>query len=172
MNTELLEDIRVEQTLTIDESRAKHFIDNVTIDQIEHIEGKVAGTPVNEVEALNAMFLVEKLCNGLYARALTIPKGCFLTGKVHKEDYIDIFVSGDVTVKSFLNDGTVEPLERVDDFRFFEGKAGRKRVLIAHETTLWITVDPSAAKDVSEAEDSISVFNITEYNKLLEESVA
>ena len=150
------------------EASALTTIEKSTSETIEEFGQAVIDSGMNQVDELNAMGLKDKLSNGLYARVLTIPKGAFIIGRIHVRPYIDIFISGDVTVKSFLADDTVEEVERINSFRFFEGKQGRRRVLYAHEETTWVTVDPTLATKVEEAEDEITVCRMQEYTKLLE----
>jgi len=153
------------------ETIAVPAINDCTLEQIEDIEDAIIDEDLNIIDEINAFGLRHKLVGNLYARVLNIPKGTFLTGRIHKRPYIDIFISGDVTVKSFLADGSIEEVQRVNSFRFFEGIPGRKRVLYAHEDTIWITVDPTVATDVEKAEDEITTPHMKDYKdyfKLLE----
>lgn len=152
----------------VDFNKAVNFIDSTDLTQIEALEDEIIEQGVNQVDDLNSNFLIDKLCSGLYARSLIIPKGVFLTGKIHKRPYIDIFICGDVTVKSYFIDGTHEDTERVNSFRFFEGKPGRKRVLIAHETTHWITVDPTESDNIDNVSDDVVFSKMEDYGKHLE----
>lgn len=156
-----------EGTIVVNEEAAVEFIERTPLEGVEAVEDGMVAADLNEAEELNSVCLRVKLTAGLFARALIIPKGTFLTGRIHKRPYIDIFIYGDVTVKSFLSDGTFEAAERISNFRFFEGVAGRKRVLIAHENTLWVTVDPTTAEHIHDAQDDITVFQMHEYHKEL-----
>ncbi len=160
--------VNPEFELHIDEDKAVTYIKECTLEHVENFEKALIDTGVDQADEINEVNLKEKLCNGLYSRALTIPKGTFITGRLHLKDYIDIFVSGDLTVKSFFADGTIEETKRLNEFTFLEGKAGRKRVLIAHEDSLWITVDPTEATDIEGITERISSFNSTEYKMLKE----
>lgn len=131
------------------------LLEDSTIDDVEKYEDKVRELNLSDVDALNDSGMRDKLCNGMYARVLNIPKATFITGALHKKDYIDIFISGDITVKSYYADGEIEDIQRINSFQFFEGKAGRKRVLVAHEDTLWVTVDPTLCTDIESARDDI-----------------
>ena len=141
-------------------------IDQCSIDDVDRVEDFLIDEGLNVKDQINAELLEEKLTDGLYSRRLLIPKGTFLTGRVHRKPYIDIFISGDVTVKSFIADGTIEETERIKYFRYFEGKPGRKRVLYAHEDTVWVTVDPVETEDVTKAEEEMSVPYLNQYNIL------
>ena len=112
------------------------------VGEVESFEAFIEGSGIGfDVEQYNREQMNDKLCNGMYARVLFIREGDFLTGRIHKEPYIDIFVSGEVKLISYLEDGTVEPMEVIDSLRILEGKPGRKRVLEAVKDTVWITVD-------------------------------
>jgi len=141
-------------------------IDFATIDDVDHMEDYLIDNGLNVRDQLNAECLEEKLVNGLYSRRLFIPKGTFLTGRIHRKPYIDIFISGRVTVKNFFADGRVDTAEVVSHFRYFEGLPGRKRVLYAHEDTVWVTVDPVKTNDITKAEEEMSVPYLEQYNIL------
>jgi hypothetical protein len=99
--------------------------------------------------------------NGMYARKILIPRDTILTGRVHLSDYVDIMLSGDITV------ATPEGVKRFTGFNIFEGKKGRKRAGYAHEDTHWVTVHRTEIKDPEECVNSMTVCNMTKY-KLLE----
>ena len=162
------QDVAIAQAV---ESMLLSIVSNATLSQVQAIEDNIIDRGFNEKDIINSQGMVDKLIPGMYARVLNIPKGTFLTGRIHKKPYLDMFIRGDVTVKSFLADGTMEEAERVSDFKFFEGKAGRKRVLFAHEDTLWITVDPTSATCIEEAERDITTFQMDEYLNIVEVAV-
>jgi len=100
-----------------------------------------------------------------------LSKGLLVTGKIHAREYIDIFISGHVTVKSFMPNGEVEDSVELTEFQFLRGRAGRKRVLYVHEDTLWVTVDPTQATG-SEGVEADAIFQtMAQYNNRIEESV-
>jgi len=147
---------------------AVNTVHQCDIDQITEFENRLEGTELNARDALNEQGLMDKLAGGMYCRILHIPKGTFFTGKVHHNPYIDIFVSGDMTVKSFLADGTLEEPVRYTETQFFEGIPGRKRVIYAHEDCVWITVDPTKVENIEDAEDDTLSFQHEGYMKLKE----
>ena len=167
ISEELVETEVVEETALVVESHesAVSFLDDGNIDLVEKFEDDLDAQGLNEVPGLNDSCLIAKITNGMYARALKMPANMIITGALHKKNYIDIFISGDVTVKSYFANGEVEESERINSFRFFEGKAGRKRVLYTHKETLWVTVDPSTAENLEEALDNISCRQTGDYLK-------
>lgn len=144
------------------DEKAIDFISNIGLLQTQALEDTLESEGLNEVGIINDMGLIDILCGNMYSRALTIYKGTFLTGKIHKKPYIDIFVSGDVTVKNFI-EGEEESIERLTEFKFLQGIPGRKRVLYAHEDTLWITIDPTTAKTIDDAENEVAVYQMQDY---------
>jgi len=146
-------------------------IETSTLETIEAFEEAIEEMGVNEKDAINENGMTDHLVNGMYGRALRIPKGMLLTGKIHARDYVDIFISGHVTVKSFLADGEIEESVDLTEFQFLPGRAGRKRVLYAHEDTLWVTVDPTAATEIAKVEEDVIFSTMDQYNKRIGESV-
>ena len=71
---------------------------------------------------------------GMYTREILIKKDTVLVGKVHKHDYIDIMLSGDITVV------TTTGVKRYTGYNILDGSAGRKRAGYAHEDTRWLTI--------------------------------
>lgn len=99
--------------------------------------------------------------NGMYTREITIPRGTLLTGRVHLFDYVDIMLSGDITV------ATAEGAKRFTGANVLDGKAGRKRAGYAHEDTRWITVHKTDIQDGNVFYNTLTVENMAQYNKLL-----
>ena len=101
-----------------------------------------------------------RFVNGMYAREITIPKGTMLTGRVHKFGYIDIMLSGDITV------ATPDGVKRFTGINIFEGFAGRKRAGYAHEDTRWVTVHNTDETDSDRIEDHLTVMSMAEFKAL------
>jgi len=130
---------------------------------MEHIGEKLEAIESHLMEMPQVNIPVDSLfVNGMYARKILIPKDTILTGRVHLADYVDIMLSGDITV------ATPEGVKRFSGFNIFEGKQGRKRAGYAHEDTHWVTVHRTEIKDPDEFVSSMTVFNMTQYNKLIE----
>lgn len=101
-----------------------------------------------------------RFINGMYAREITIPKGTLLTGRVHKFGYVDIMLSGDITV------ATPEGTKRISGTNILEGVPGRKRAGYAHEDTHWITVHRTEETSAEGIEDVLTVMTMAEYHAL------
>jgi hypothetical protein len=75
------------------------------------------------------------LHGGMYVRAVTVPAGTLLTGKIHKYDHIEIMASGLIAVTT--DDGSARIL---DGFNVMPALTGKKRAAFAIEETVWISV--------------------------------
>ena len=100
--------------------------------------------------------------NGMYTRQIMIPKDTLLTGRVHLADYVDIMLSGDISV------ATPDGVKRYTGYNVFHGKAGRKRAGYAHEDTHWITVHNTPISDGDVFKKTMTVQTMKEFNLLLE----
>jgi len=149
--------------------RGMTTIASLKIEDIQNFEKLIIDSDLNQKDNLDEIGLEHKILNGMYCRKLFIPKGTFLTGKVHRNPYIDMCVTGDITVKSFLFDNTIENSRRFKDFTFLEGVPGRKRIGYAHQDTVWMTVDPVQTDNVDKAEDEVCCDNLPDYIKELPE---
>lgn len=98
--------------------------------------------------------------DGLYARALMIPKHCVLTGAIHKREHINILVKGDITVVT--EDGP----RRIQAPCVMVSRPGTKRAGFAHEDSLWITVHACEAKDVEAAEQLLVTNDYDEWLRI------
>ena len=79
--------------------------------------------------------LKHAFADGIYVREIFIPKGTSLTGKIHRHSHPNFLMKGDVSVVT--EGGGVERLQAPQSII---SKAGTKRVVYAHEDTIWITV--------------------------------
>jgi hypothetical protein len=96
--------------------------------QIERLEGAMREFPALDIQTRHYF------ANGLYAREITIPKGCLLTGKVHKHEHLNIVSQGDITV------WTEKGMKRIQAPCTLVSLPGTKRVGFAHEETVWTTI--------------------------------
>lgn len=100
---------------------------------------------------------------GVYARALKIPKGIMLTGKIHKFEQLNILAKG----KMKVSDG--------GDYKIVEAPfwlvspAGTKRIALALEDCVWITVHGTHEKDVELIEKEFVAKSEQEYLEFKED---
>ena len=83
---------------------------------------------------------------GIYTRVLYIPKGCMLTGKIHKEPILNIMMKGDISV--LLGDRVV----RVQAPFMGVSPAGSKKIGYAHEDTVWMGCHGTDETDLAKIE--------------------
>jgi hypothetical protein len=108
------------------------------------------------------MPLEHYFAEGLYARRLTIPKHCVLTGAIHKFEHINIVLRGDISVVT--DDG----VKRIRAPHVLVSKPGTKRAGFAHEETEWLTVHACKAKTEAEAEALLVTNSFEDYERFLE----
>lgn len=135
----------------------------------EFIKQVLAGKVNEKIEELEAELLTleqvempveHRFINGMYVREITIPKGTILTGAVHKFDYVDIMLSGDIAV------ATPDGIKRFQGVNIMDGKAGRKRAGYAYEDTRWISVHKTDASDPDTIVDILTVRTMAEFEGL------
>lgn len=93
--------------------------------------------------------LINRFSDGLYARQVTIQKNCLLTSKIHLKEHFAFILTGDISV------WTDHDYQRIKAPCVLTTKPGTKRILLAHEETVWITVHATTAKDVESAEKEL-----------------
>lgn len=115
-----------------------------SIAQMYEVEEKLAALPQPDFQ------LVNRFSDGLYARQVTMKRGYFLTSKIHLKEHFAFILTGDITV------WTDQDCERFRAPCVLTTKPGTKRVLFAHEDTVWITVHACNAKTQEEAEAELT----------------
>lgn len=84
---------------------------------------------------------------GLYAREIKMTKGTLLVGKIHRLETINVVSSGEVSVLSI--DGVV----RTKAPYTFVSSPGAKRVIYAHEDSVWTCFHATGETDLDKIED-------------------
>lgn len=114
----------------------------------ELVEARTTRDKVNAIEALMAqqpqvdLKVEHYFSEGVYARALEIPAGIQLTGKIHKFEQLNILAKGKMKVLVGDYYKTVEaPFIVVSP-------PGTKRIAIALEDCVWITVHGTHETDL------------------------
>ena len=120
-----------------------------TIADFEEALAKVPGAVFgdNDMAPLKHTF-----ADGIYIREIFLPKGVLATGKIHKHCHPSFLLSGDVSV--ITENGGVERLKAPVSMI---SPAGTKRIVYAHEDSVWITVhcNPDDLRDLKQLEDLI-----------------
>lgn len=112
---------------------------------IDKIEGAIGAQPQVECPLVNVF------TPGLYLRQVFIPAGTILTSKIHKTQHPYIVSMGKISV---FDEGQGEVLIQAP----FMGvtQAGTRRVLYAHEDTIWTTAHANPEdEDLEQIEERI-----------------
>jgi hypothetical protein len=99
--------------------------------------------------------------DGMYCREIILPKGMLVVGKIHKHAHPNFIMRGDVT---FV---TEEGIFRVQGPCSMVSPAGTKRVVYAHEETVWITVHKTDSTDLEEIEEQVIAKDYAELEAFL-----
>jgi len=123
-----------------------------SVNNIKAIEENNLTLPQIEIET------IERFIGSMYTREIFIPKGVGITSRVYKRGYVDIMLSGDITIED--SNG----VRRLIGCNILEGTAGRKRAGVANEDTRWITVHDAFDIKENPIED-ISFGTLEEHNE-------
>ncbi len=93
----------------------------------------------------------------VYSRELFIPKGTMLIGAIHKFQNFNIISRGDVSF--FSVDGAF----RAQAPHSFVASPGVKRVIYAHDDTVWTTIHGTGEIDLKKIEE---IFIATDYSQV------
>jgi len=85
---------------------------------------------------------VEYICNGIYAREITIPKGVALVGEIHLQDQINVVSQG--VIRVFTEEGA----KTITAPSTFISPAGTKRAGYVLEDTVWTVFHATTSTDV------------------------
>ena len=116
---------------------------------------------VDEVEA--SILLGEQvLCpirhyftDGLYCREMFVPKGTILTSKLHRSEHPYIISMGCVSVVK-KDDRGQDVLGDIMEAPYFGVTyKGTRRIIYAHEDTIWTTIHPTTVVPKSNSEEDI-----------------
>lgn len=133
------------------------------IQQMDEISKFVGRDKVNQIEALMLqmpqieMEVRHHFSKGIYARELRIPKGVTLTGKIHKEEQLNILAKGKIKVLV----GSL--IQEVEAPFIVVSPPGTKRVAYALDDCVWITVHGTNEKDLAIIEKQFIAQSETEY---------
>ena len=94
---------------------------------------------------------------GVYAREMPMKKGELVVGKIHKHENFNILSKGKVSVLS------IDGIKIVEAPYAFVGSAGTKRVIYAHEDSVWTVMHGTDEKDVAKIELE---FIATDYDEI------
>jgi quercetin dioxygenase-like cupin family protein len=130
----------------------------MTRDQkIDALEAEVMKQPA-EVRARFMPVIVHHFAPGLYAREMRLPKGAFISSRVHKFPGLSILSKGSMVLH--LDDGTTQVVR--EGFHIV-APAGARRVAIALEDVVWTCMHPTDETDVDKIESIFTAATPAEY---------
>jgi len=137
----------------------KKEIRNAILEAEEHLRGMVGSKTGKEFDEVCP--LVHKFVDGAYVREIFMPKGVFVTSKIHKICHPYFVMKGDCSVL------TDEGVVRIKAPYSGITQAGTKRILYMHEDTTWITVHVTEHTDLEKIEDEIIAKSFDELDNIL-----
>lgn len=113
--------------------------------------------------ALDETFpLVHRFADDVYAREILLPKDSIVIGKIHRYGHLNVITKGRVSVLTELGvEELVAPCT-------FISKPGTKRVVYAHEDTVWTTFHGTKHTDVDKVEEDIICKSFEEFDRLVQ----
>ena len=98
--------------------------------------------------------------DGVYIRQMSMRKDSAVIGKIHRHNHVWFLLTGHISVVDENN--SVEHLAPC----YVEAPAGSKRIIYAHEDSIWVNVhaNPTNTKDLEELEDLIIAKDYEEFN--------
>ena len=88
-------------------------------------------------------------------------KGSAVIGKIHKNPHVWFLLSGSLSI------ATETSSEDYEAPCYVEAPAGSKRVIFAHEDSVWVNVypNPTNTRDLKKLEETIIVENYDKFNE-------
>ena len=101
--------------------------------------------------------------DGIYIRQMSMKKDSAVIGKIHKNKHVWFLLSG------FLSVASETSSEDYEAPCYVEAPAGSKRVIYAHEDSVWVNVypNPTNTEDLEELEEEIIVKNYEEFEQYI-----
>jgi hypothetical protein len=106
--------------------------------------------------------LKHRFADNVYAREILLPAGTVVVGKIHRYGHLNVISQGHVSV---LTENGVEQLHGPCTFI---SKPGTKRVVYAHEDTVWTTFHGTRHTNVDAVEADIICKTYAEFDALLQ----
>lgn len=114
---------------------------------IDALEAAMMAVPVEHQIAIADMEVKHHITDsGLYAREMIIPAGTVIVGRIKKHEHISVLSAG------FVTEVTDAGLQRIKAPYTMVSKPDTKRVVWAHETTVWTTIHASEETDLDKLE--------------------
>lgn len=124
-------------------------------DQIMALEKAMLQMPQVEIPVTHTF------ADGMYARTAFIKKGTAMTGAIHKQETLQIMVSGRVSVATDR-----EPARELEGFNIMVSPPGTKRAGVALEDTIWVTIIKTDETDPERIVAQLTTNDYAEFEKL------
>lgn len=112
--------------------------------------------------------ILNHFSEGLYSRAIFIPKGTLIVGKRHKRETLNICAMGDISIL------TEKGVQRFRAGDIVNSAAGIQKVGFAHQDSVWVNVHATHERDLAviEAEfiEEPAPFDMAAFMKQVEEA--
>ena len=101
--------------------------------------------------------------DGIYIRQMFMRKDSAVIGKIHKNPHVWFLLSGELAVASETSS------EEYKAPCYVEAPAGSKRVIYAHEDSIWVNIypNPTNTQDLEELEKDIIVKDYKEFEEYI-----
>lgn len=111
----------------------------------------------------NVFPLKHTFADGIYVRQMSMKKDSAVIGKIHKNNHIWFLLCGSLSVASETNS---------EDYKapcYVEAPAGSKRVIYAHEDSVWVNIypNPTNTKNLKELESVIIAKDYNEFEEYI-----
>lgn len=116
---------------------------------IINLEEKMRQHPKSFIGDNDTCPLKHSFADGVYVREIFIPKGTLIVGKIHKHSHPNFLMKGEVSVL------TEEGPRRLKAPLSMISPVGTKRVVYAHEDTIWITIHVTKSKNLKKIENQV-----------------
>ena len=121
---------------------------------VEAMLSRVPGAKFGDMEECP---LKHSFADGVYVREIFIPKGWVIVGKLHRHSHPNFLMSGEVSVYT-----EEKGVQRLKAPQSIISPAATKRIVYAHEDTVWITVHVTNERDLGKIEDVVIAKNYKE----------
>lgn len=104
--------------------------------------------------------LTHRFADNVYAREILLPAGTIVVGKIHRYGHLNVITKGHVSVLTEFG---------VEEFHApytFVSEPGTKRVVYAHEDTVWTTFHGTNHTEVEKVEADIICKTFGEFDAL------
>jgi hypothetical protein len=126
----------------------------------EEIRSLIAQLEVKLLEAPQMEIPVTHyFSKGVYGREIKIPKGTLIVGKIHKHHVMNC-ASGSLSVLS------IDGVKRIEGSETFVSSPGAKRVIYAHEDSVWTNFIGTDETDPEKIEDEFIARDYSEVKEI------